>query len=188
MVSRGGAPSLVVDGLGLRVAVVAASWHEQIMTGLIDGALRGLAEAQIADPPLLRVPGTFELPVAAARCAAAGFDAVVALGVVIRGETPHFDYVCQAATWGLTQVAVQTGVPVGFGVLTCENQEQALDRAGLAGSLEDKGYEAALAAVSSVLALQPLGRPPERADGAHREGAVESTKPTPHSRPAEDLQ
>jgi 6,7-dimethyl-8-ribityllumazine synthase len=155
-VSGPGAPTLTVDGSGLRVAVVAASWHERVMAGLVAGALRGLAEAGVAEPLLLRVPGTFELPVAASRCAAAGFDAVVALGVVIRGGTPHFDYVCQGATVGLTDVSVRTGVPVGFGVLTCDDEQQALDRAGLAGSREDKGLDAALAAVGTAVALRRL--------------------------------
>ena len=92
---------------------------------------------------------------AAARLAAAGFDAIVALGVVVRGGTPHFDYVCQAATVGLTEVAVRTGVPVGFGVLTCDDDQQALDRAGLPGSKEDKGYEAASAALATAVTLRP---------------------------------
>jgi 6,7-dimethyl-8-ribityllumazine synthase len=107
---------------------------------------------------VIRVPGSFELPAAAARLAPE-FDAVVALGVVIRGGTPHFDYVCQAATLGLTEVSVRTGVPVGFGVLTCDNEEQALDRAGLPGSSEDKGHEAVSAALSAAAVLRPWRRP-----------------------------
>jgi 6,7-dimethyl-8-ribityllumazine synthase len=106
----------------------------------------------------LRVPGTFELPVAAARLAACGIDAVIALGVVIRGGTPHFDYVCSAATAGLTQVAAATGMPVGFGVLTCDSEAQALDRAGLPGSAEDKGYEATAAALATAVTLRPYSR------------------------------
>jgi 6,7-dimethyl-8-ribityllumazine synthase len=113
----------------------------------------------VRDVTVVRVPGAFELPVAAARLAAAGFDAIVALGVVIRGGTPHFDYVCTAATDGLTQVAVRTGVPIGFGVLTCDNDEQALDRAGLPGSKEDKGHEAAVAALSTAVALSRFDLP-----------------------------
>ncbi|MFI2752028.1 6,7-dimethyl-8-ribityllumazine synthase [Cellulomonas sp. P22] len=151
--SGAGAPSLDVDGTGLRVAVVAASWHTVVMDGLVAGAQRALAAAHVSDVTLVRVPGTFELPVAA-RYAAEHVDAVVALGVVIRGGTPHFEYVCQAATAGLTDVAVRTGVPVGFGVLTCDDEAQALDRAGLPGSHEDKGAEAAEAAVATVLALR----------------------------------
>ena len=102
------------------------------------------------------MPGAFELPVAAARLARSGFEAIVALGVVIRGGTPHFDYVCAAATTGLTVVALSTGVPIGFGVLTCDDDEQALARAGLQGSTEDKGYDAAAASLHTALALRAL--------------------------------
>ncbi|HWJ83835.1 MAG TPA: 6,7-dimethyl-8-ribityllumazine synthase [Cellulomonas sp.] len=154
--SGAGAPTLSVDGSGLRVVVVAASWHTVVMDGLLAGARRALAAANVTDVTEIRVPGTFELPVAASAAASAGADAVVALGVVIRGGTPHFEYVCQAATIGLTGVAVQTGVPVGFGVLTCDDDAQALDRAGLPGSHEDKGAEAAEAAVATVVALRGL--------------------------------
>ncbi|MET8700558.1 6,7-dimethyl-8-ribityllumazine synthase [Kitasatospora sp. NPDC058032] len=152
-----GAPELTIDNAaGLKVAVIAAQWHDQVMNGLLDGAHRALKELGVAEPTVLRVPGTFELPVAAKRLAERGYDAVIALGVVIRGGTPHFDYVCQAATVGLTQVAVDTGVPVGFGVLTCDNEEQAIDRAGLPGSAEDKGHEAVTAAVATAAALRAL--------------------------------
>ncbi len=157
--SAAGAPRLSPTEAGdLRVAVVAAQWHETVMKGLLEGALRALDQASVHEPLVVRVPGSFELPVACARLARAGYDAVVALGVVIRGGTPHFEYVCQAATDGLTQVSVQTGVPVGFGVLTCDNEEQALDRAGLPGSTEDKGYEAAQAAVATALTLRQYPR------------------------------
>jgi 6,7-dimethyl-8-ribityllumazine synthase len=138
------------------VVVVAASWHAEVMDGLLAGSRRALAEAEVDAVSEVRVPGAFELPVAALAAARAGADAVVALGVVIRGGTPHFDYVCQAATTGLTQVALATGVPVGFGVLTCDDEAQARDRAGLPGSSEDKGHEAAQAAVVTVLALRGL--------------------------------
>ena len=151
-----GAPALTVDGSGLRVVVVAASWHTQVMDGLLAGARRALAAAGVTDVTEVRVPGSFELPIAAARAAQGGADAVVALGVVIRGGTPHFEYVCQAATSGLSDVALRTGVPVGFGLLTCDDEAQALDRAGLPGSREDKGAEAAEAAIATVLALRGL--------------------------------
>ncbi|GIG20343.1 6,7-dimethyl-8-ribityllumazine synthase [Cellulomonas chitinilytica] len=154
--SGAGAPTLSVDGTGLKVVVVAASWHTVVMDGLLAGARRALEAAHVEDVTVVRVPGTFELPVAARAAAAAGADAVVALGVVIRGGTPHFEYVCSAATSGLTDVAVRTGVPVGFGVLTCDDEAQALDRAGLDGSHEDKGAEAAEAAVATVVALRGL--------------------------------
>ncbi|WP_323961708.1 6,7-dimethyl-8-ribityllumazine synthase [Arthrobacter sp. JZ12] len=152
-----GAPTIDITDINqkqpLRLAIIAASWHTAIMDGLLDGARRAAADAGI-EPDVLRVPGSFELPVAAARLAP-HYDAVVALGVVIRGGTPHFDYVCHAATSGLTDVSVQTGVPVGFGVLTCDTEEQGLDRAGLEGSSEDKGYEATVAALSTAASLAP---------------------------------
>lgn len=156
-----GAPELsTVDGAAeLRVAVVAAQWHATVMAGLLDGARRALAASGVDDVTEVRVPGAFELPVAAARLAAAGFDAIVALGVVIRGGTPHFEYVCNAATDGLTAVAVRTGVPIGFGVLTCDTDEQALDRAGLPGAKEDKGYEATVAALRTACVLASFDRP-----------------------------
>lgn len=153
--SGSGAPSADLTGArGLRVAVVAASWHETVMDALVEGATRTLEEAG-ASYDLVRVPGAFELPVVA-KALAADHDAVVALGVVIRGGTPHFDYVCSAATDGLTRVALDTGVPVGFGVLTCDDEQQALDRAGLPGSSEDKGREAAEAALLTALTLRAL--------------------------------
>ncbi|MFV0460202.1 MAG: 6,7-dimethyl-8-ribityllumazine synthase [Actinomycetales bacterium] len=152
--SGDGSPVLSVPSANhLKVAIVAASWHQTVMDGLLAGARRALAEAEVADPLVVRVPGTFELPVAAARLARSGYDAVVTLGVVVRGGTPHFDYVCDAATYGLTKVSVETGVPVGFGVLTCDDDAQALDRAGLPGSTHDKGYEAAAAAVLTAVTL-----------------------------------
>lgn len=150
---KSGSPTLTVDGGGLRVAIVASSWHPIVMDGLIDGARRGLADAGVGSVELVRVPGAFELSVACSRLAAS-YDALVALGVVIRGGTPHFDYICQAVALGLTDVSVRTGVPVGFGVLTCDDDQQALDRAGLEGSSEDKGHEAATAAVATVVSLR----------------------------------
>ena len=150
-----GAPVVAADGTGLRVAIVAASWHAEVMDGLLAGAQRALAEAGVVDVPLVRVPGTVELTVACARLAPA-HDALVALGVVIRGGTPHFDYVCSGVTHGLTEVSVRTGIPIGFGVLTCDDDAQALDRAGLPGSSEDKGHEAAMAAVATAVTLGDL--------------------------------
>jgi len=155
-VSGSGAPGLgTVEGQGLRVAVVASSWHPAVMDGLLAGARSALEEAGVEHPTVVRVPGSFELPLVAARLAA-DHDAVVALGVVVRGGTPHFDYVCTAATDGLARVALDTGTPVGFGLLTCEDDTQALDRAGLPGSREDKGREAAQAAVATAVLLRSL--------------------------------
>ncbi len=145
-----------VDCSGLRVAVVAASWHTQVMDGLVAGAERALADYSVTEPEIVRVPGTFELPVVASALARRGYDAVVALGVVIRGGTPHFEYVCSAATDGLTRVALDHSVAVGFGVLTCDTEQQALDRAGLDGSKEDKGYEATSAALLTARTLREV--------------------------------
>ena len=153
--SGAGSPELDVDGRGLRVVIVAGSWHDQITDGLIAGATRTLESAG-ADFSLVRVPGSFELPVVSKAALEAGADAVVALGVIIRGGTPHFEYVSSAATDGLTRVALDTGKPVGFGVLTLDDEQQGLDRAGLAGSKEDKGAEAADAALRTALVLRDL--------------------------------
>ncbi len=142
----------------LRVAVVAASWHEKVMAGLLAGAKDALARHQVESPVVVRVPGSFELPVVANALAGQGFDAIVALGVVIRGGTPHFEYVCSAATDGLNRVALDHGVPIGFGLLTCDTEEQALDRAGLEGSSEDKGYEATTAALLTAATLRRIRR------------------------------
>lgn len=155
-----GAPELSVKNFqDLRVAVIAAQWHEKAMDGLVDGALRALHEHGIDEPTVLRLPGSWELPVAAKVLAGRGYDAIVALGVVIRGGTPHFEYVCQGVTQGLTQVSVDTGVPIGFGVLTCDTEEQALDRAGLEGSSEDKGHEAVTAALTTASVLRSVSEP-----------------------------
>ena len=145
-----------VDCSDLRVAVVAASWHQQVMDGLVAGAQEAIQSHQVESSEVVRVPGSFELPVVAQALARQGYDAVVALGVVIRGGTPHFDYVCSAATDGLNRVALDTGVPVGFGLLTCDTEQQALDRAGLEGSVESKGYEATAAALRTALTLRRL--------------------------------
>ncbi|MGO2754898.1 6,7-dimethyl-8-ribityllumazine synthase [Brachybacterium alimentarium] len=151
-----GSPSLTTTSRpDLRVAIVAASWHQEVMDGLLDGALRGCTEAGITGPTVVRAPGSFELPVIADRLART-HDAVIALGVVIRGGTPHFEYVCSAATDGLSRVALDHGVPVGFGLLTCDDEEQALDRSGREGSSEDKGHEAATAALATAAVLAEL--------------------------------
>jgi 6,7-dimethyl-8-ribityllumazine synthase len=136
-----GSPELSVDGSGLNVVIVAGSWHDEITDGLIAGAQRAL-DASGAHHTLVRVPGAS--------------DAVVCLGVIIRGGTPHFDFVSNAATDGLTRVALDEGKPVGFGVLTLDDEQQGIDRAGLTGSREDKGAEAAMAAVASAAMLRNL--------------------------------
>jgi 6,7-dimethyl-8-ribityllumazine synthase len=151
-----GAPSAELQDLsGLKVAVVASTWHDQVMDGLIAGAQRALTDFHVT-ATVIRVPGSFELPIVAAELARQGHDAVIALGVVIRGGTPHFDFVCDAATQGLSRVALDSRVPIGFGLLTCDDEAQALDRAGLDGSREDKGREATEAALLTAATLRSL--------------------------------
>lgn len=150
-----GSPDITVDGTGLNVVIVAGRWHEEISAGLIAGATRVLA-ASGASHSVVRVPGSFELALACKAALEAGADAAVALGVIIRGGTPHFEYVSAAATDSLTRVALDTGKPVGFGVLTLDDEQQGIDRAGLEGSKEDKGAEAATAALEMVSVVRTL--------------------------------
>jgi 6,7-dimethyl-8-ribityllumazine synthase len=146
--SSHGAPKIAIDASGIKVSVVVTSWHEQITNGLLAGAEKALQAAGNSDYKVIRVPGAFELPLAAQLAIKNGAEVVIALGVVIQGETPHFDYVCDAATSGLTRVQLDTSVPIGFGLLTVSNEKQALNRAGLPGSKEDKGAEAVEAAIT----------------------------------------
>ncbi|MFT3900034.1 MAG: 6,7-dimethyl-8-ribityllumazine synthase [Gordonia sp. (in: high G+C Gram-positive bacteria)] len=139
----------------LHVAIVASQWHEQICTALLDGATRAATDAGVAEAVVVRVAGAIELPVIV-QALARRYDAVVALGVVIRGETPHFDYVCDAVTAGLTRVSLDESTPVGNGILTVDTEAQALARAGLPDSTEDKGAQAMNAALASALILRSL--------------------------------
>lgn len=144
-----------LDASDVRLAIVASTWHATICDALLDGALRNAADGKVADPTIVRVLGAIEIPVVAQELART-HDAVVALGVVIRGQTPHFDYVCDAVTQGLTRVSLDERTPVANGVLTTNDEKQALDRAGLPGSAEDKGAQAAAAALSTALLLRGL--------------------------------
>lgn len=151
-----GVPELPsIDASGITLGIVASTWHETICDALLEGARRGAADAGIVDPTVVRVLGAIEIPVVA-QALAATHDAVVALGVVIRGETPHFDYVCDAVTQGLTRVSLDASRPVANGVLTTNTEHQALDRAGLPTSAEDKGAQAVAAALSTALLLRRL--------------------------------
>ena len=143
------------DASGLRLGVVAATWHAEIVDVLLDRALATAKEAGVAESTVVRAPGTIELPVVCQELART-HDAVVALGVVIRGGTPHFEYVCDAVTAGLTRVSLDERTPVGNGVLTCDTRDQAVDRSGAPGSAEDKGAEACLAALHTALVLRGL--------------------------------
>ena len=153
--AKHGAPQLQVDATGLNVAIIAGSWHTTVMNGLIDGAKTTL-EASGATHHVITVAGSFEIPLAAQAALANGYDAAVCLGVIIRGDTPHFDFVADAVTSGLTRVQLDAGKPVGFGVLTVDNDAQALDRAGLADSEESKGQEAAEAALQLAVTVRQL--------------------------------
>lgn len=144
-----------LDASDVRLAIVASTWHTRICDALLAGARKVAADAGIAEPTVVRVLGAIEIPVVAQEVAR-NHDAVVALGVVIRGATPHFDYVCDAVTQGLTRVSLDAATPVANGVLTVNDEEQALDRAGLPDSTEDKGAQAAAAALSTALTLREL--------------------------------
>ncbi|MCE0762956.1 6,7-dimethyl-8-ribityllumazine synthase [Pseudonocardia kujensis] len=139
---------------GLRIGIVAATWHAEVVDALLERAL-ATAEKAGAVPTVVRVPGTVELPVVAQELART-HDAVVALGVVVRGGTPHFEYVCDSVTAGLTRVALDESTPVGNGVLTTNTLEQAVDRSGVSGSSEDKGAEATVAALRTAIVLAEL--------------------------------
>lgn len=144
-----------LDAGGVRLAIIASTWHAQICDALLAGAWAAAAASGIQDPTVVRVLGAIEIPVVAQELART-HDAVVALGVVIRGQTPHFDYVCDAVTQGLTRVSLDAATPVANGVLTTNTEDQALDRAGLPNSTEDKGAQATAAALSTALTLLDL--------------------------------
>jgi 6,7-dimethyl-8-ribityllumazine synthase len=157
--SGSGAPGQVpVDATGLTLGIVAGTWHGEIADSLLARALACAEASGVVSPTVVRVPGALELPVVA-QALAATHDAVVALGVVVRGGTPHFEYVCDSFTAGLTRVALDSGKPVGNGVLTTEGERQARDRAGMDDSGEDKGWEAAAAALQTALVLRELRTP-----------------------------
>jgi 6,7-dimethyl-8-ribityllumazine synthase len=161
IMSGTGRPALrTVDASGLTLAVAATRWHAEITGNLMERAVAAAAECGVPDPMVVRVPGAVELPVVAAELARR-HDAVVCVGAVIRGGTPHFEYVCDAVTMGLTRASLDAAVPVGNGVLTCDTLEQARDRSGLPGSSEDKGWEATVAALETALLLASI-RSPDR--------------------------
>jgi 6,7-dimethyl-8-ribityllumazine synthase len=155
-VSSKGAPAAgTVDARGLSLAIVATRWHDEIAAALLESALLAARDCGVDEPTVVRVSGAVELPVVA-QTLAATHDAVAALGLVLRGGTPHFEYVCDAVTYGLTRVALDSRTPVGNGVLTCDTEEQALARSGLPGSSENKGREAVLAALDTAATLKRL--------------------------------
>jgi 6,7-dimethyl-8-ribityllumazine synthase len=155
MSGEGRPATSVPDAAGMRLGIAATMWHADVVDVLLDRALAVAGKAGIERPTVIRVPGTVELPVVCQELAR-GHDAVVALGVVVRGGTPHFEYVCDAVTAGLTRVALDESTPVGNGVLTCDTHAQAVARSGAPGSTEDKGAEACVAALATALALRAL--------------------------------
>ncbi|GAA4750058.1 6,7-dimethyl-8-ribityllumazine synthase [Modestobacter marinus] len=157
--SGSGAPGQEpIDAAGLTLGIVATTWHRDITESLLKRSIACAEAAGIPEPTVVRVPGAIELPVVA-QALAATHDAVVALGVVVRGGTPHFEYVCDSFTAGLTRVSLDSGKPVGNGVLTTEGEQQARDRAGMDDSGEDKGWEATAAALQTALVLRELRSP-----------------------------
>ena len=154
----GSAPKVTVGNMSrYKVAIISASWHKDICDSLVDGARRALINAGVTTEATIYVPGSFELPLAAQYALDAGADAAVVLGVVVRGETPHFDYVCQGVTDGIMKVSLERNKPIGFGVLTVDKLEQAVARSGVPGSKEDKGYDAAVAALELLRVANDFG-------------------------------
>ncbi|TYP84581.1 6,7-dimethyl-8-ribityllumazine synthase [Blastococcus xanthinilyticus] len=174
--SGAGAPEArPVDAAGLTLGIVATTWHAELTGALLDRALAAAQACGVRAPTVVRVPGAVELPVVA-QALAERHDAVVALGVVVRGGTPHFEYVCDSVTAGLTRVALDAGKPVGNGVLTTNDEQQARDRSGLPGSAEDKGWEATIAALQTALVLREL-RMPQRSTGFAATPAAQEARP-----------
>ncbi|OLR94628.1 6,7-dimethyl-8-ribityllumazine synthase [Actinokineospora bangkokensis] len=158
MSGEGRPEAVAPDAAGVRLGIAATKWHAEVTGSLLERALAAAAEAGVTEPTVVRVAGAVELPVVCQELAK-HHDAVVALGVVVRGGTPHFEYVCDAVTAGLTRVSLDEATPVGNGVLTVNTDEQAVDRSGRPGSTEDKGYEACVAALEAALVLRGLRQP-----------------------------
>jgi 6,7-dimethyl-8-ribityllumazine synthase len=169
-VSGEGRPGLfTVDASKLTLAIAATRWHAEITDSLVERAVDAAQACGVEAPVVVRVAGAVELPVVAAALTERDFDAVVCLGCVIRGGTPHFEYVCDAVTAGLTRVALDSAKPVGNGVLTCNTVAEALDRSGLPDSAEDKGWEAVVAALDTALTLRAIrsGKFPQEHPARH---------------------
>jgi 6,7-dimethyl-8-ribityllumazine synthase len=145
----GHAPEIAVPKFPkAKVAIVSSSWHLDICNELIAGATRALEAAEVKKIKVVYVPGSFEIPLAAQKMFEKGYDAVVAVGLVLKGETPHFDYVCQGVTQGVVDAQLKWSKPIGYGVLMCNDLDQAIARSGRPGSKEDKGYDSAIAALA----------------------------------------
>jgi len=145
----GAAPQVTLEAKpNARIAIISASWHMDICAQLVAGARRACEAAGVKSITEIYVPGSFELPLAAQRAFEDGIDGAIVVGLVLRGETPHFDYVCQGVTQGIMDVQLKFSRPIGFGVLMCDTLEQAHARSGVSGSKEDKGFDAAVAALT----------------------------------------
>ena len=138
----------VLAGSNLKASIVTSSWHPEICDALVAGAKKALTESGCKNFLVHKVAGSFELPLAAQKLLDSGADLVVAIGLILRGDTPHFEYICQGVTSGIMQVSLTRNKPIGFGVLMCDNLNQAYERAGLADGQENKGFEAAVATLN----------------------------------------
>jgi 6,7-dimethyl-8-ribityllumazine synthase len=153
----GSSPNIkVLDGSSLNTSIVTSSWHSDICDALVTGAKKAFAEAGCKNVSVHKVAGSFEIPLASQKLLDAGSDLVVAVGLILKGDTPHFDYVCQGVTSGIMQVSLSRNKPIGFGVLMCENLDQAYERSGLTEGQENKGYEAAVAALNLAIEYKNL--------------------------------
>ncbi|MFC5182239.1 6,7-dimethyl-8-ribityllumazine synthase [Actinomadura harenae] len=157
MSGHGRPEDTTVDAAGLTLGIVCTRWNAEITDQLLERATSAAKACGVADPVVVRVAGALEIPVVAQQLAR-DLDAVAVLGAVIRGETAHFDYVCDSVTAGVTRVALDESTPVGNGVLTCDDIGQARARSGFAGSSEDKGWESVVAALDTALTLGELRR------------------------------
>jgi 6,7-dimethyl-8-ribityllumazine synthase len=175
-----------VDASGLSLAIVATRWHREITDSLVARGTAAAVACGIPDPLVLRVPGAIELPVVAAEVAR-HHDAVACLGVVIRGGTPHFEYVCDSVTAGLTRVALDARTPIGNGVLTCDTVQSARDRCGLPDSHEDKGWEAVVAALDTALVLRSIRQAHDKPGCADASQPADAPGRADASRPADGL-
>ncbi|NDG24601.1 MAG: 6,7-dimethyl-8-ribityllumazine synthase [Actinobacteria bacterium] len=153
----GSSPKIkVLDGSSLNASIVTSSWHSDVCEALITGAKRALTQAGCKKVLVHKVSGSFEIPLASQKLLDAGSDLVVAVGLILKGDTPHFDYVCQGVTSGIMQVSLTRNKPIGFGILMCESLNQAYERSGLSEGEENKGFEAAVAALNLAIEYKNL--------------------------------
>jgi 6,7-dimethyl-8-ribityllumazine synthase len=153
----GSSPKIIaLDGSQLKASIVTSSWHPDICDALVSGAKKALDEAGCKSISVHKVAGSFEIPLAAQKLLDAGSDLVVAIGLILKGDTPHFDYVCQGVTSGVMQVSLSRNKPIGFGVLMCDNLDQAYERSGLSEGQENKGFDAAIAALNLAIEYKSI--------------------------------